>query len=87
MASTAPAPGPTAAADNSSGQQILLDIPIRIGYSASMSKSQISEAASALGKRGWRAKVKKLGMERIQAIARENGKRGGRPPKANAEGR
>jgi hypothetical protein len=87
MASTAPAPGPTAAALSSSGPQILLDIPIRIGYSASMRQSEISKAASALGKLAWRAKVRKLGIKRIQEIARQNGKRGGRPRKTALEGR
>lgn len=87
MTSTEPAPGLAVTADNSSGPQILLDNPIRIGYSASMRKSEISQAASALGKLAWRAKVQKLGIKRIQEIARENGKRGGRPPKANAEAR
>jgi hypothetical protein len=32
-----------------------------------------------MGKRGYRSKLENLGMERIQAIARENGKKGGRP--------
>jgi hypothetical protein len=44
-----------------------------------VTKKEISEAASTMGKRGYRFKVEKLGVERIQAIARENGKKGGRP--------
>lgn len=45
-----------------------------------MRKSQLSEAASLMGKRSYRARVERLGIERIRAIARENGKKGGRPP-------
>jgi hypothetical protein len=40
---------------------------------------QISEAASALGKRSYPARLDRLGLERLQEIARENGKLGGRP--------
>jgi len=42
-------------------------------------EKQISEAASALGKRSYRVRLKRLGLERLQQIARENGKLGGRP--------
>jgi hypothetical protein len=42
---------------------------------------QVSEAASLMGKRSYRSRLKRLGIERIRAIARENGKLGGRPPK------
>ena len=31
-----------------------------------------------------RARVERLGIERIREIARENGKKGGRPPKKGA---
>ena len=44
-----------------------------------MKKSTIQEFTSWLGKRSYKARVEKLGMERIQEIARENGKKGGRP--------
>jgi hypothetical protein len=44
-----------------------------------VTKKEISEAASILGKRGYRSKIQRLGFEKIQAIARENGKKGGRP--------
>jgi len=44
-----------------------------------MRKKQISQAASLMGKRSYRARLERLGIERIQAIARENGKLGGRP--------
>jgi hypothetical protein len=46
-----------------------------------MRKRQISEAASLMGKRSYKARLKRLGIERIRQIARENGKKGGRPPK------
>jgi hypothetical protein len=46
-----------------------------------MGKSQTSEAASTLGKRSYRVRVARFGIERIREIARENGKLGGRPPK------
>jgi galactokinase/mevalonate kinase-like predicted kinase len=34
---------------------------------------------SWLGKRSYKARVQRLGIERIREIARENGKKGGRP--------
>jgi len=46
-----------------------------------MGKKAISEAASLMGKRSYAARVERLGIERIRQIARENGKKGGRPPK------
>jgi len=33
------------------------------------------------------ARVERLGIERIREIARENGKKGGRPPKARKGGK
>jgi hypothetical protein len=32
-----------------------------------------------LGKRSYQVRLKRLGIKRIQEIARENGKKGGRP--------
>ena len=46
-----------------------------------MGKKAVSEAASLMGKRSYRARLEHLGIERIREIARENGKKGGRPPK------
>jgi hypothetical protein len=46
-----------------------------------MGKKVVSEAASLMGKRSYAARVERLGIERIREIARENGKKGGRPPK------
>jgi hypothetical protein len=50
-----------------------------------MRKTAISEAASLMGKRSYRARVERLGIDRIQTIARENGKKGGRPKKGEAK--
>jgi len=41
----------------------------------------VSKAASLMGKLSYRARVKRFGIERIREIARENGKKGGRPLK------
>jgi len=46
-----------------------------------MNQADIKKFTSWLGKRSYKARVEKLGIERIQEIARENGKKGGRPPK------
>ena len=45
-----------------------------------MGKKAVSEAASLMGKRSYAARLERLGIERIREIARENGKKGGRPP-------
>jgi hypothetical protein len=46
-----------------------------------MKQSEIQRFTSWLGKRSYAARVERLGIERIREIARENGKKGGRPPK------
>jgi len=46
-----------------------------------MGKNKSSNAASLLGKRSYRVRLKRFGIERIREIARTNGKLGGRPPK------
>lgn len=46
-----------------------------------MRKCEIKEFTRWLGKRSYAARVERLGIERIREIARENGKKGGRPPK------
>jgi len=38
-----------------------------------------SQAASLMGKRSYKARLERFGIERLQEIARENGKLGGRP--------
>jgi hypothetical protein len=46
-----------------------------------MRESDIQRFTSWLGKRSYASRVERLGIERIREIARENGKKGGRPPK------
>ena len=46
-----------------------------------MTKREISRFTSWLGRRSYQARVERLGVERIREIARENGRKGGRPPK------
>jgi hypothetical protein len=50
-----------------------------------MRKKKVSEAARLMGKRSYRARLERFGIERIREIARENGKQGGRPPKEKGE--
>jgi hypothetical protein len=50
-----------------------------------MGKKRLSEAASMLGKRSYQTRLKRFGIERLREIARENGKRGGRPRKAGGQ--
>ena len=44
-----------------------------------MTQTEVRKFTSWLGKRSYKARVKRLGLQRIQEIARENGKKGGRP--------
>jgi hypothetical protein len=46
-----------------------------------MNQSELKTFTSWLGKRSYAVRVERLGIERIRAIARENGKKGGRPKK------
>ena len=47
-----------------------------------MRKSDLRQFTSWLGKRSYKARLKRLGIERLREIARENGKRGGRPKRS-----
>jgi hypothetical protein len=50
----------------------------------------VAQAARLLGRRSYPARLERLGLERLQEIARENGKKGGRPKssaKKQAKGR
>ena len=44
-----------------------------------MTKAQLRQFTSWLGQRSYQARLERLGIERLQEIARENGKKGGRP--------
>lgn len=44
-----------------------------------VNKKAVSEAASMMGKRSYKARLRRFGLERLQEIARENGRKGGRP--------
>ena len=44
-----------------------------------MNKSEIRAFTSWLGKRSYQTRLKRFGIERLREIARENGKKGGRP--------
>jgi hypothetical protein len=44
-----------------------------------MRQSEIKQFTSWLGKRSYKARLERFGLERLQEIARENGKLGGRP--------
>ncbi len=44
-----------------------------------MTKAEMKRFTSWLGKRSYKARLERFGIERIREIARENGKRGGRP--------
>jgi hypothetical protein len=44
-----------------------------------MKPSQLAEVMSWMGKLSYSARLERLGIERLREIARENGKKGGRP--------
>lgn len=46
-----------------------------------MNRTELKKFTSWLGKRSYAARVEGLGIDRIREIARENGKKGGRPRK------
>ncbi len=50
-----------------------------------MGRTSVSKAASLMGQLSYRARLKRLGIERIREIARQNGKKGGRPAKKGAK--
>jgi galactokinase/mevalonate kinase-like predicted kinase len=49
-----------------------------------MTQAELRRFTSWLGKRSYESRVNRLGIERIREIARENGKKGGRPSKTGA---
>lgn len=46
-----------------------------------MNRTALKKFASWLGKRSYATRLERLGIQRIREIARENGKKGGRPRK------
>jgi hypothetical protein len=44
-----------------------------------------SEAGAVLGRRSYRARLERFGIEKLREIARQNGKKGGRPRKTEKE--
>ena len=44
-----------------------------------MKQSDLKKFTSWLGRRSYKARLERLGLERLQEIARENGTKGGRP--------
>ena len=42
-------------------------------------ETEASKAASLMGRRSYKARLERFGIARLQEIARENGKLGGRP--------
>ncbi len=44
-----------------------------------MTRADLQAFTRWLGRRSYRARLERFGLERIQEIARENGKKGGRP--------
>jgi hypothetical protein len=45
----------------------------------SLKKSELQKFTSWLGKRSYKVRLERFGLEHLQEIARENGKKGGRP--------
>jgi hypothetical protein len=50
-----------------------------------MNRTEVKKFTSWLGKRSYAARVERLGIERIRQIARENGKKGGRPKRRESK--
>jgi hypothetical protein len=46
-----------------------------------MNRTELKRFTSWLGRRSYAARLERLGIERVREIARENGKKGGRPKK------
>jgi len=47
-----------------------------------MTENELGKFASRLGKRGYRARLQRFGIEHIREIARENGRKCGSPRKS-----
>lgn len=49
-----------------------------------MNQTELRRFTAWLGQRSYKARLARFGLTRLQQIARENGKKGGRPPKKGA---
>ncbi len=45
-----------------------------------MNRAEMRRFTSWLGRRSYKSRLERLGIERIRQIAQQNGKKGGRPP-------
>ena len=52
-----------------------------------MTKQERQEYAAWLGRRSYRTRLQRFGIEKLREIARENGKLGGRPRKDGSPAR
>jgi len=52
-----------------------------------MTKLQLRQFTSWLGRRSYKTRLERFGIERLREIARENGKLGGRPKKSKSRRR
>jgi hypothetical protein len=52
-----------------------------------VNEAEIRMFTSWLGKRSYKARLKRFGIERLRQIARENGKKGGRPKGSDKKGK
>lgn len=52
-----------------------------------MNRTDLRKFTSWLGKRSYVSRLERLGIERIREIARDNGKKGGRPRQAERKGK
>jgi hypothetical protein len=50
-----------------------------------MTKTELRQFTKWLGKRSYKARLERFGIERLREIARENGKLGGRPKDSSAK--
>jgi hypothetical protein len=48
-------------------------------------ETDASKAASLMGKRSYKSRLERLGLARLQEIARANGRKGGRPAGSGAQ--
>lgn len=51
-----------------------------------MTQTEVQRFTSWLGRRSYKARLERFGIEKLREIARENGRKGGRPPKKQKRG-